>query len=92
MQNPSPITTQPATGLLRRYIFSSDHKVVGLQYFFLSLAAVLVGIGILVVTARGWIDRIPSGGPILKRLPIASAAAVTLIGAILVFRAFQGAP
>src|SRR5437588_9377309 len=43
MQNPSPITTQPATGLLRRYIFSSDHKVVGLQYFFLSLAAVLVG-------------------------------------------------
>src|SRR5437763_7440214 len=44
MQNPSPITTQSATpGFLRRYVFSSDHKVVGLQYFFLSLAAVLVG-------------------------------------------------
>src|SRR5437764_2927926 len=45
MQNPSPITTQSATpGFLRRYFFSTDHKVVGLQYFFLSLAAVLVGI------------------------------------------------
>ena len=28
---------------LRRYVFSTDHKVVGLQYFFLSLAAVLIG-------------------------------------------------
>ncbi|HZD93962.1 MAG TPA: cbb3-type cytochrome c oxidase subunit I, partial [Candidatus Sulfotelmatobacter sp.] len=29
--------------LLRRYIFTTDHKVIGRQYFFLSLAAVLVG-------------------------------------------------
>ena len=37
-------TTKPtAQGLLRRYVFTTDHKVVGLQYFFLSLAAVLVG-------------------------------------------------
>ncbi len=28
----------------RRYIFSTDHKIVGLQYFFLALAAVTVGI------------------------------------------------
>src|SRR5215468_4093899 len=27
----------------RRSVFSTDHKVVGVQYFFLSLAAVLVG-------------------------------------------------
>src|SRR5436309_13228461 len=44
MQNPFPITTEPVTpGLLRRYIFPIYHKVVGLQYFFLSLAAVMVG-------------------------------------------------
>src|SRR5215470_5580736 len=44
MHEPSPITTQIApTGILRRYLFSTDHKVVGIQYFFLSLAAVLVG-------------------------------------------------
>src|SRR6476660_7975776 len=28
---------------LRRNLFSTDHKVIGRQYFFLSLAAVLVG-------------------------------------------------
>src|SRR5215468_7930634 len=27
----------------RRSVFSTDHKVVGVQYFFLSLAAVLIG-------------------------------------------------
>ena len=33
----------PVKGFLRRYFFSTDHKVIGRQYFFLSLAAVLVG-------------------------------------------------
>src|SRR5436190_747241 len=31
------------TGFIRKYIFSLDHKVIGLQYFFLALAAVFVG-------------------------------------------------
>ena len=44
MQEPSPITAAPASeSFLRHYVFSTDHKVIGLQYFFLSLAAVLVG-------------------------------------------------
>jgi cytochrome c oxidase subunit 1 len=30
-------------GFIRKYIFSLDHKVIGLQYFFLALAAVWVG-------------------------------------------------
>ncbi|MGA8618464.1 MAG: cbb3-type cytochrome c oxidase subunit I [Candidatus Sulfotelmatobacter sp.] len=30
-------------GFIRRYIFSLDHKVIGLQYFFLALSAVWVG-------------------------------------------------
>ena len=30
-------------GFIRKYIFSLDHKVIGLQYFFLALAAVFVG-------------------------------------------------
>ncbi|HET9181529.1 MAG TPA: cbb3-type cytochrome c oxidase subunit I [Candidatus Angelobacter sp.] len=47
MQERSPITAPRATSrFLRRYIFSTDHKVIGLQYFFLSLAAVLVGSGL----------------------------------------------
>src|SRR5258705_3014832 len=31
------------TGFIRKYIFSLDHKVIGIQYIILALAAVLVG-------------------------------------------------
>src|SRR5262250_2817946 len=30
-------------GFIRKYIFSLDHKIIGLQYYFLALAAVFVG-------------------------------------------------
>src|SRR5260370_39823770 len=30
-------------GFIRKYIFSYDHKVIGIQYYFLALAAVLTG-------------------------------------------------
>ncbi|HLJ25781.1 MAG TPA: cbb3-type cytochrome c oxidase subunit I [Candidatus Angelobacter sp.] len=43
MEQRSPITAEiKAHGFVRR-VFTTDHKIVGLQYFFLSLAAVLVG-------------------------------------------------
>ena len=31
------------TGFIRKYIFSIDHKVIGIQYILLALSAVLVG-------------------------------------------------
>src|ERR1700730_10125029 len=34
---------QPPTGFIRKYVFSLDHKVIGIQYIVLALAAVLVG-------------------------------------------------
>jgi cytochrome c oxidase subunit 1 len=37
------------TGFIRKYIFSLDHKVIGIQYFFLALASVFVGLGLSVV-------------------------------------------
>src|SRR5213079_2225517 len=40
------------TGFLRKYIFSTNHKVVGLQYFSLSLFAVVTGM------ALSWLMRI----------------------------------
>jgi cytochrome c oxidase subunit 1 len=44
MHEHSPSTATPATSsFLRHYVFSTDHKIIGLQYFFLSLAAVLTG-------------------------------------------------
>src|SRR5438045_7042918 len=30
-------------GFVRKWVFSLDHKVIGLQYYFLALTAVLVG-------------------------------------------------
>src|ERR1700704_5225573 len=30
-------------GFIRKWVFSLDHKVIGLQYYFLALAAVFVG-------------------------------------------------
>src|SRR5947207_13096437 len=30
-------------GFIRKYIFSLDHKIIGLQYYFLALVAVFVG-------------------------------------------------
>src|SRR5258707_4517086 len=35
--------TPAPTGFIRKYIFSLDHKVIGIQYIILALAAVLVG-------------------------------------------------
>src|SRR5881275_1583491 len=31
------------TGFIRKYIFSLDHKIIGLQYYFLALASVFTG-------------------------------------------------
>jgi cytochrome c oxidase subunit I len=34
---------EPPTGWFRKYVFSMDHKVIGIQYFFLALFSVIVG-------------------------------------------------
>jgi ABC-type nickel/cobalt efflux system permease component RcnA len=61
--------------------------------FSCGLACVLVAIGLLVVYARRWLDRFPTSEALLRRIPIASATVITLIGIGLVVRAFeQGVP
>jgi cytochrome c oxidase subunit 1 len=39
----SPNAAAANAGFLRRYLFSTDHKIIGVQYLFLSLAAALSG-------------------------------------------------
>ena len=34
------------SGFIRRYVFSLDHKVIGIQYYFLALVAAFVGMGL----------------------------------------------
>ena len=36
-------------GFIRRYIFSLDHKVIGIQYYFLALFSVFLGMGLSVL-------------------------------------------
>ena len=58
--------------------------------FSLGLAVVLTGIGLLVVRARGFLERLPISGRLVHQLRIVSAALVTIIGFILLFHAVQG--
>lgn len=50
--------------------------------FSLGLASVLVAIGLTAVYAYQWLDRLPSN-PLLQYLPVASAMAIILTGAVL---------
>ena len=34
---------EPPSGFLRRWVFSTDHKVIGIQYWGLAILAVIVG-------------------------------------------------
>ncbi len=60
--------------------------------FSLGLAAVLVGVGVLCVTARRMFDRLPASGRFANRVGMASAVLVTLFGAGLAVRSllFRG--
>ena len=44
------------TGFIRKYIFSTDHKVIGIQYWCLALFSVFVGMGLslLMRLQLGW--------------------------------------
>ncbi|HKV05790.1 MAG TPA: cbb3-type cytochrome c oxidase subunit I [Candidatus Acidoferrales bacterium] len=81
-------------GLIRRYVFSTDHKVVGLQYFFLSLAAVTVGIvlSLLMRFHLVWPDaHLPLvGGGMMT--PEQYLALVTMHGTIMIFFVLTIAP
>ena len=43
MATAASVHSHAPQGFIRKYIFSLDHKVIGIQYFFLALTAVFVG-------------------------------------------------
>jgi len=63
------------------------YGMVLIAAFSVGLASVLVAVGLMVVSTRHWFERFPVSEGLLKRLPVVSAAAITLIGALLVIRA-----
>ena len=80
--------------MFRRYVFSTDHKIIGLQYLFLSLAAVTIGL-LLSLCMRFHLvwpaARLPfvTGGVMT---PEQYLALVTMHGTIMVFFVLTTAP
>jgi len=94
--SPHPVYTPPQapSGFWRRYIFSTDHKVIGLQYYFLALAAVTVGMVLSLLMRyhlawpRGYVPFVQSG--IMR--PEQYLALMTMHGTIMVFFVLTTAP
>jgi len=89
-----PTSLEAPTGFVRRYIFSTDHKVVGLQYFFLSLTAVLIGV-VLSLLMRFHLVWPTAHLPFVRggiMTPEQYLALVTLHGTIMVFFVLTTAP
>src|SRR5688500_15945814 len=81
------------TGFIRRYIFSLDHKVIGIQYWWLALVAVFVGmfLSILMRFQLAWpTEKIPFFGEVMT--PEQYLALVTMHGTIMVFFVLTTAP
>src|SRR5689334_22050639 len=79
-------------GFIRKYIFSLDHKVIGLQYYFLALTAVFVGmfLSLLMRIHLIW----PSASlPLLGEIkPETYLSLLTMHGTIMVFFVLTTAP
>ena len=79
-------------GFIRKYVFSLDHKVIGIQYYFLALSAVFVGmfLSLLMRIRLVWPDAsIPLIGHIQ---PETYVALLTMHGTIMVFFVLTTAP
>ena len=79
-------------GFIRKYIFSLDHKVIGLQYYFLALVAVFVGmfLSVLMRIHMVWPTAVlPVIGTIA---PETYLQLLTMHGTIMVFFVLTTAP
>ena len=80
------------SGFIRKYVFSLDHKVIGLQYYFLALSAVFVGmfLSLLMRIHMIW----PTADlPLLGRYqPETYLSLLTMHGTIMVFFVLTTAP
>ena len=79
-------------GFIRKYIFSLDHKVIGMQYFFLALTAVWVGM-FLSLLMRIHLIWPNANLPIVGHLqPETYLSLLTMHGTIMVFFVLTTAP
>jgi cytochrome c oxidase subunit 1 len=80
------------TSWIRKYVFSLDHKVIGLQYFFLALTAVFVGM-MLSLLMRIHLIWPAAAWPLLGEIkPETYLTLLTMHGTIMVFFVLTTAP
>src|SRR5262249_36571036 len=92
MATPATVHSHAPQGFIRKYIFSLDHKVIGLQYYFLALTAVFVGmfLSLLMRIHMIWpTANLPMVGEIK---PETYLALLTMHGTIMVFFVLTTAP
>ena len=92
----------PPPSFLRRYVFSLDHKVIGVQYLLLALAAVAVGLlmSVLMRLNLSWPGTswpvletlFPAGAPGGVMTPEFYLSLVTMHGTLMVFFVLTTAP
>src|SRR6266404_4209572 len=93
---------EPPKGFIRKYIFSLDHKVIGIQYIMLALAAVVVGMlmSLLMRLNLSWPGTnwpilgtlFPTGAPGGVMNPEFYLSLVTMHGTMMVFFVLTTAP
>src|ERR1700722_8979113 len=84
----------PPSGFIRKYIFSIDHKVIGIQYFFLALFSVFFGmtLSLLMRIHLVWPNAKVPFTPGGQMTPEQYLALVTMHGSIMVFMVLTTAP
>ena len=90
------------SGFLWRYVFSTDHKVIGVQYLILAVVAAFTGMAMSFLMrlrlvwpdrAFGWIgDLFPVGAPEGLMTPEFYLALMTMHGTVMVFMVLTTAP
>jgi ABC-type nickel/cobalt efflux system permease component RcnA len=61
-----------------------------LMAFSLGLAAVLISIGVAMVLAAPLMQKMTGQGRLIRALPVASAAVVTVLGVVIIAQAARG--
>jgi cytochrome c oxidase subunit 1 len=84
----------PEPGFLSRYVFSTNHKTIGLQYLWLALLSVFLGMALSLLMR---IHLVWPGAHIpffsdLQHLPERYAALIVLHGSLMVFMVLTAAP
>jgi cytochrome c oxidase subunit 1 len=92
MATPVTVHAHAPQGFIRKYIFSLDHKVIGIQYFFLALTAVFVGMFLSLLMRIHMIWPTASIPLIGEIKPETYLSLLTMHGTIMVFFVLTTAP